>query len=142
MVLPLVFMRSAPPAWGRSPNAPRSIGKKAPENIHTCRKENKLVSSLPFSMPAAAKRSLAQTSSADECDRMLKALFNNLIGRVGDKWTMIILEVLREHGELRFTQLPHVVRWRRSGDADAVASRHRERRHGDANPGQLMCSTQ
>ena len=73
---------------------------------------------------------------------MLKALFNNLIGRVGDKWTMIILEVLREHGELRFTQLPHVVRWRRSGDADAVASRHRERRHGDANPGQLMCSTQ
>jgi DNA-binding HxlR family transcriptional regulator len=35
----------------------------------------------------------------------VEALVNELIGRVADKWTMIILEVLTEHGELRFTQL-------------------------------------
>jgi DNA-binding HxlR family transcriptional regulator len=33
------------------------------------------------------------------------ALVNELIGRVADKWTMILLEVLAEHGELRFTRL-------------------------------------
>jgi DNA-binding HxlR family transcriptional regulator len=32
-------------------------------------------------------------------------LVNELIGRVADKWTMIILEVLHEHGEQHFTQL-------------------------------------
>lgn len=39
----------------------------------------------------------------------MEALVNELIGRVADKWTMIILEVLTEHGELRFTQLSRLV---------------------------------
>lgn len=30
---------------------------------------------------------------------------HELIGRAADKWTMIVLEVLTEHGELRFTRL-------------------------------------
>ena len=34
---------------------------------------------------------------------------NDLIGRVADKWTMLILEVLSEHGEVRFTQLSRLV---------------------------------
>lgn len=38
-------------------------------------------------------------------DPKIEALVNDLIGRVADKWTMIILEVLDEHDELRFTQL-------------------------------------
>ena len=38
-------------------------------------------------------------------DLKIEALVNELIGRVADKWTMIILEVLHEHVELRFTQL-------------------------------------
>jgi DNA-binding HxlR family transcriptional regulator len=38
-------------------------------------------------------------------DPKVEALVNEVIGRVADKWTMIILEVLIEHGELRFTQL-------------------------------------
>ncbi|MGU3575537.1 winged helix-turn-helix transcriptional regulator [Brucellaceae bacterium C25G] len=38
-------------------------------------------------------------------DPKIEALVNDLIGRVADKWTMIILEVLNEHDELRFTQL-------------------------------------
>ena len=33
----------------------------------------------------------------------------DLIGRVADKWTMIVLEVLTEQGELRFTKLGDLV---------------------------------
>jgi DNA-binding HxlR family transcriptional regulator len=40
----------------------------------------------------------------------VEALVNDLIGRVADKWTMISLEVLAEHGELRFTQLARQMR--------------------------------
>ena len=35
----------------------------------------------------------------------VEALVTEVIGRVADKWTMIVLEVLVEHGELRFTRL-------------------------------------
>ena len=35
----------------------------------------------------------------------VEALVNEVIGRVADKWTMIVLEVLEEHGELRFTRI-------------------------------------
>ncbi|MFC6661309.1 winged helix-turn-helix transcriptional regulator [Deinococcus multiflagellatus] len=35
----------------------------------------------------------------------VEALVREMIGRVADKWTLLILEVLEEHGTLRFTQL-------------------------------------
>ena len=38
-------------------------------------------------------------------DPKVERLVQELIGRVADKWTMIVLEVLAEHGELRFTRL-------------------------------------
>ncbi|WGM30784.1 helix-turn-helix domain-containing protein [Brevundimonas sp. NIBR11] len=38
-------------------------------------------------------------------DARVEALVTEVIGRVADKWTMIVLEVLVEHGELRFTRL-------------------------------------
>jgi DNA-binding HxlR family transcriptional regulator len=44
-----------------------------------------------------------------EIDPRVEKLVVDLIGRVADKWTMIILEVLVEHGELRFTQLSRFV---------------------------------
>ena len=44
-----------------------------------------------------------------ETDPRVEALVNELIGRVADKWTMLILEVLAEHGELRFTRLGELV---------------------------------
>jgi DNA-binding HxlR family transcriptional regulator len=40
-----------------------------------------------------------------EMDPRVEALVNDLIGRVADKWTMLILELLAEKGELRFTQI-------------------------------------
>jgi len=64
------------------------------------------MSSLPFSEAAISKaRRIAETTPPEDCDPKVEALVNDLIGRVADKWTMIILEVLAEHGELRFTQL-------------------------------------
>jgi DNA-binding HxlR family transcriptional regulator len=44
-----------------------------------------------------------------EVDPRVEALVTDLIGCVADKWTMIILEVLVEHGELRFTRLGKLV---------------------------------
>jgi len=45
----------------------------------------------------------------NEIDPRLKTLVNEMIGRVADKWTMVILEVLTEHGEMRFTRLGEMV---------------------------------
>jgi DNA-binding HxlR family transcriptional regulator len=53
---------------------------------------------------AAATKYAAPTEPA-EIDPRLAALVNDLIGRVADKWTMLILEVLTEHGVMRFTKL-------------------------------------
>ena len=41
----------------------------------------------------------------EDLDPRVEALVTEIIGRVADKWTMIVLEVLTEHGELRFTRL-------------------------------------
>jgi DNA-binding HxlR family transcriptional regulator len=54
-------------------------------------------------------RRIAEHAPPAECDPRVEALVNDLIGRVADKWTMIILEVLGEQGELRFTQLSRQV---------------------------------
>jgi DNA-binding HxlR family transcriptional regulator len=40
-----------------------------------------------------------------DADPQVDALVHELIGRIADKWTMIVLDVLAEHGELRFTRL-------------------------------------
>src|SRR3546814_18213007 len=47
-------------------------------------------------------------AQAQKLDPRVEALVNEVIGRVADKWTMIILDVLAEHGELRFTQLSNL----------------------------------
>ncbi len=40
-----------------------------------------------------------------DIDPRVEALVTEVIGRVADKWTMLILDVLAENGELRFTQV-------------------------------------
>jgi DNA-binding HxlR family transcriptional regulator len=55
-----------------------------------------------------AKKYAAQTPPRD-IDPRIEALVNDLIGRVADKWTMLVLEVLTEKGELRFTRLSEFV---------------------------------
>ncbi len=57
---------------------------------------------------ATAKRYATLTPPAD-LDPRIERLVNDLIGRVADKWTMLILDVLAEKGELRFTRLSEEV---------------------------------
>ena len=57
---------------------------------------------------AKASKSTARTAP-DDLDPRIEALVNDLIGRVADKWTMLVLEVLAEKGELRFTRLSELV---------------------------------
>ncbi len=55
-----------------------------------------------------AKRYATATPPKD-IDPRIEALVNELIGRVADKWTMLILEVLADKGTLRFTRLSEYV---------------------------------
>ena len=57
----------------------------------------------------ARAKAYATARPPDDLDPRIEALVNELIGRVADKWTMIILEVLAEKGELRFTRLSELV---------------------------------
>ena len=44
-----------------------------------------------------------------DSDPAVDALVTDVIGQVADKWTMLILEVLADHGELRFTRVGRLV---------------------------------
>jgi DNA-binding HxlR family transcriptional regulator len=44
-------------------------------------------------------------SERERNDPELEALVREIIGRIADKWTMLILETLEEHGRLRFNRL-------------------------------------
>ena len=50
-----------------------------------------------------------QTPPPEKVDPAVEELVRDIIGKVADKWTMLILEALEEHGTLRFTQLGKAV---------------------------------
>jgi DNA-binding HxlR family transcriptional regulator len=52
---------------------------------------------------------IAHPETGELADPRVEALVNDVIGRVADKWTMLILEVLTEHGEQRFTRIGDLV---------------------------------
>lgn len=54
-------------------------------------------------------RTTPKNGTSENADPKVEALVNDLIGRVADKWTMILLEVLNDHGQLRFTQIARKV---------------------------------
>lgn len=54
---------------------------------------------------AGEKTSDPSSGIPDEIDPAIEALVRGIIGQVADKWTMLILEVLEEHGTLRFTEV-------------------------------------
>ena len=56
-------------------------------------------------MTAYPTARIAHPETGEVADPRVEALVNEVIGRVADKWTMIVLEVLAEHGELRFTRV-------------------------------------
>ncbi|QGP78970.1 winged helix-turn-helix transcriptional regulator [Sphingobium sp. CAP-1] len=53
---------------------------------------------------AQAERYLAQEAPG-EIDPRVERLVNDLIGRIADKWTLLVLELLEEKGVLRFTEI-------------------------------------
>jgi DNA-binding HxlR family transcriptional regulator len=64
----------------------------------------------PFTEEHIAKaKAQAASIPPTDLDPKIEALVNELIGRVADKWTMLVLEVLAEHGEVRFTRLSELV---------------------------------
>jgi DNA-binding HxlR family transcriptional regulator len=48
---------------------------------------------------------IMESPAYSEIDPKVEAMVHELIGRVADKWTLLIVEELEENGELRFTQL-------------------------------------
>ena len=52
---------------------------------------------------------LVQNIVPPAVDPQIEALVRDIISKVADKWTMLILEALEEHGTLRFTQLGRTV---------------------------------
>jgi DNA-binding HxlR family transcriptional regulator len=51
----------------------------------------------------------AKSCATYEVDPAVEALVRELIGRVADKWTMLVLETLEERGTLRFTEIGRAV---------------------------------
>ena len=51
----------------------------------------------------------AKAEPPEVTDPKVEALVREIIERVADKWTMLVLEVLEEHGVVRFTRLGELV---------------------------------
>jgi DNA-binding HxlR family transcriptional regulator len=59
--------------------------------------------------PKNSVKSLSSDCNTGKSDPALDSLVEEIIGRVADKWTMIILEVLEEQGKARFSQIAKLV---------------------------------
>src|ERR1700729_4110048 len=55
------------------------------------------------------EKTLVAKKSPAVTDPKLDALVREIIEKVADKWTMLVLEVLEEHGVVRFTRLGELV---------------------------------
>ncbi len=64
-----------------------------------------------FARPGVAemKAHLEPITPPETIDPRIETLVREIIERVADKWTMLVLEVLAEHGTLRFTRLGELV---------------------------------
>lgn len=57
----------------------------------------------------ALRAKLLTAQPPSEVNPKIEALVNEIIGRVADKWAMLVLETLEEHGELRFTRISSLI---------------------------------
>ena len=58
---------------------------------------------------AAVPETIKTLLPPEQVDPEVEALVREIIGRVADKWTMLTLEALEEHGRLRFTRIGELV---------------------------------
>jgi DNA-binding HxlR family transcriptional regulator len=59
--------------------------------------------------PMPAKLQHKPSPPYEELNPQVEALVDEVIGRVADKWTMLVLEVLDTQGKLRFTRIGEAV---------------------------------
>ncbi len=59
---------------------------------------------------ALAMRYAAIAPPREAIDPKVEALVHELIGRVADKWTLLVIDTLAEKGELRFTRISEHVK--------------------------------
>ena len=65
---------------------------------------------LPFSADQIdAARRYAQATPPTVIDPQIEALVKELISRLADRWTMLVLEVLAERGTMRFGRLREAI---------------------------------
>ncbi|PNP96928.1 helix-turn-helix domain-containing protein [Sphingobium sp. SA916] len=57
----------------------------------------------------AEAEAFIDTNPEAPLDPRIERLVNDLIGRVADKWTLLVLELLEERGTLRFTRIAEQV---------------------------------
>ena len=60
-------------------------------------------------MPDTTAASLQQHEAYPGTSPEIDALVRDIIGRIADKWTMLVIDELHEHGPLRFTELANFV---------------------------------
>jgi DNA-binding HxlR family transcriptional regulator len=75
--------------------------KKEKKNKKTKKSEPLEISAESAKHPHAEPKSKSPTKS----DAKLDALVREIIERVADKWTLVVLDILAKHGTVRFTQL-------------------------------------
>ena len=51
------------------------------------------------------RASECESPAYSQIDPKVEAMMHELLGRVADKWTLLVLEELEENGTLRFTQI-------------------------------------
>ena len=64
---------------------------------------------LSASRRASPAKDPCYRSERERTDPELEALVREIIGRIADKWTMLILETLEEQGRLRFNRLAGLI---------------------------------
>ena len=60
---------------------------------------------MPQPKPAPSIYQWSERAGGKPLDPELDRLVRDIIGKVADKWTMLILEALNDHGTLRFTDV-------------------------------------
>ena len=64
---------------------------------------------IGHSHKASSRHEVPCPEPPEQVDPELEALVREIIGRVADKWTMLALDMLAEHGRLRFTRLGELI---------------------------------
>lgn len=93
----------------RSDAKAKAVSKPTAKPVSTVVSRHLVKSANNPSRPAPSPDKSRPGKPWPNTDPEVDALVNEVIGRVADKWTMLILEVLADHGELRFTRIGKLV---------------------------------